>query len=193
MWGVTDEHVELQQWSKNVSASLFMQYPSDVSCIELFRLLSRRHDAALADTLCLAVTRHAVTPALAHLEASPLAVTALPFPCMFFSRVSHSLAPHSILIWRWQRRAGGKVSVFSSCFMWLYSESAVWLNKVTLMWSGNVLYQTCEWIWVGLLGQFHSVFRRFRGRDAAGWILRLTGVKKITMQRDGGCILPSRS
>lgn len=45
---------------------------------------------ALAYTLCLAVTRHAVTQALAHLEATPLAVTALPLHGLFFLYLSLS-------------------------------------------------------------------------------------------------------
>lgn len=57
-----------------------------------------------AAALCLAVTRHAVTLTLPHAETSPLAVTALALPCMFFSCVSHLQASvlYFNLIWMWQ-------------------------------------------------------------------------------------------
>lgn len=150
-----------------------IQCLSCISCMLLFRLLSRRHGAALAYTLCLAVTRHVVTLALAHLEASPLAVTALPFLCMFFSRVSHLLPPilYLILIWRWQSIWGSTCQVVSSHCCYVVKMSST--NKVTLMQSGQMLCLMCEGSWAGLSGwtggsyrlchftQFHALFSRF--------------------------------
>lgn len=80
--------------------------------------------------LCFAITRHAVTLALAHLEASPLAVTVLPFLCMFFLCLSHLLAPHSLFEFNLEMTEHLGFHL-SSCFisLLLYSGSAIDLTR----------------------------------------------------------------